>query len=83
MTVICIAIQVYLLVIFVRILMSWFPPTPGTTYATIYESLVRVTEPVLAPVRQMLPPVRLGAGALDLSPIVVVLIGVFIQRAIC
>lgn len=80
---VCIAIQLYLLVIFVRIIMSWFPPTPGTTYATIHEVFYNLTEPVLAPIRAALPPFRMGMAALDLSPIVVVLIGILLQRAIC
>jgi uncharacterized protein YggT (Ycf19 family) len=42
-----------------------------------------LTEPVLAPVRQMIPPMRLGMGALDLSPLIVMLVGIFLTRAIC
>jgi YggT family protein len=81
--IVCLFIQLYLLVIFIRIIMSWFPPTPGTTYAQIFEVFDRVTEPVLAPVRAMLPPVRMGAMGLDLSPIVVFLIGTLLLRVIC
>jgi len=82
--ILCIAIQIYMLVIFVRILMSWFPPTPGTTYAQIHEVFVNLTEPVLRPVREMLPPFRMGgAMALDLSPMVVMLVGIVLTRAIC
>ena len=51
MIIVCIAIQLYMLVIFVRIIMSWFLPTPGTTYAQIYDVFYRLTEPVLAPIR--------------------------------
>lgn len=82
-SIVCLLIQLYLLVIFVRIIMSWFPPTPGTTYAQIFEVFDRVTDPVLAPVRAMLPPVRMGAMGLDLSPIVVFLIGTLLLRVIC
>jgi YggT family protein len=76
-------IYLYMLVIFIRIIMSWFPPTPGTTYAQIFEVFDRVTEPVLAPVRALLPPVRMGSMGLDLSPIVVFLIGSLLARVIC
>ncbi len=82
-SIVCLLIQLYVLVIFVRLIMSWFPPTPGTTYAQIFEGFVRVTEPVLAPVRAMLPPVRTGAMSLDLSPIVVFLVAILLQRVIC
>ncbi len=83
MFIVCIVIQLYMLVIFVRIIMSWIPPTPGTTYAQIYDVFYRLTEPVLAPVRSMLPPIRMGAAALDLSPIIVFLVGQIVFRAIC
>jgi YggT family protein len=80
---VCIAIQLYLLIVLVRIIMSWFLPTPGTTYAQIFEVFDRLTEPVLAPIRAVLPPVRMGAASLDLSPIVVFLVGTLLLRAIC
>jgi YggT family protein len=80
---VCIAIQLYLIIVFVRIIMSWFPPTPGTAYARIFEVFDRLTEPVLAPIRSVLPPVRMGVAALDLSPIVVFLLGTLLLRAIC
>jgi len=70
-------------VIFIRLIMSWFPPTPGTTYQQIYDAFVTVTEPVLAPVRGLMPPMRMGAMALDLSPIVVLLGLQLILRIIC
>jgi YggT family protein len=82
-SIVCLLIQLYLLVIFIRIIMSWFPPTPGTTYAQIFEVFDRVTDPVLSPVRAMLPPVRMGGMGLDLSPIVVFLVGSLLVRAIC
>jgi YggT family protein len=82
-SIVCLLIQLYLLVIFIRIIMSWFPPTPGTTYAQIFEVFDRVTDPVLAPVRAMLPPVRMGGMGLDLSPIVVFLVGTLLLRVIC
>lgn len=83
MTLVCFAIQIYLLLVLVRIIMSWFPPTPGTTYATVYEFFYSLTEPVLAPIRAVLPPFRMGVAALDLSPIVVFLLGTILQRALC
>ena len=82
-SIVCLLIQLYMLVIFARIIMSWFPPTPGTTYARIFEGFDKVTEPVLAPIRAMLPPVRMGGMGLDLSPIVVFVIGTLLLRVIC
>jgi YggT family protein len=42
------------------------------------EFLYRVTEPVLRPIRNMLP----NLGGIDISPIVVILIIIFIQEVI-
>jgi YggT family protein len=87
LTLVCIAIQLFMLVLFIAIILSWavayIPPTPGGVYAQAHEVFQRVTEPVLAPVRAMLPPVRMGPTALDLSPIVVFLVLILLRRAIC
>ena len=87
LTLVCIAIQLFMLVLFIAIILSWavayIPPTPGGFYAQMHEIFVRVTEPVLAPVRSVLPPVRMGPTALDLSPIVVFLLLILLRRAIC
>jgi YggT family protein len=85
--IVCTLINLYLLIIFARIVVSWIvqfaPPTPGSVYEKIVSGLATVTEPVLAPVRALLPPVRLGGAGLDLSPIVVILVGTILARAIC
>ncbi|HEV7759934.1 MAG TPA: YggT family protein [Acidimicrobiales bacterium] len=83
MGLICVLLQLYIFVIFIRLIMSWFPPTPGTTYQQIYDAFVTVTEPVLGPVRAIMPPMRMGAMALDLSPIVVLLGLQLLSRLIC
>jgi YggT family protein len=80
---ICTVINLYVLVIIIRLLMSWVPPTPGTTYQQIYDGFVTVTEPVLGPVRALLPPMRMGAMALDLSPILVIVGLNILTRVIC
>jgi len=81
--IVCSLLQLYILVIVVRLFMSWVPPTPGSTYQTVYDGFVTVTEPVLAPVRSLLPPLRTGSMALDLSPLLVILGLQLLTRAIC
>lgn len=53
--------------IFARAILSWFPIDPRAPY---YQLLLRFTEPLLEPVRRLLP--RLGV--IDLSPMVVLLL---------
>jgi YggT family protein len=81
--IICRLLNVYLLVLLVRVIMSWVPPTPGTTYAQIYSFVWNVTEPVLGPVRRALPPMRVGMMALDLSPLIVIVGGQLLLANIC
>ena len=62
---------VYVALIFVRVLMSWIPRIPYTrVLSAVLGFVVDVTDPYLNLFRRILPPVRLGPGALDLSPIV-------------
>jgi YggT family protein len=61
--------------IFGRIILSWFPIDSTSPLSGVRAFLFRITEPVLGPIRRMVPFVRIGAaGALDLSPIIVVLV---------
>ena len=79
----CQLLQLYVLVLFARIILSWFPISPGSGLASIFSILYSVTEPVLGPVRRMLPPVGIGGMGLDLSPIIVLFGVQILQRAIC
>jgi YggT family protein len=62
-------LQVYIFIVFGRIVLSWFPISRGSPMESVYSFLYSVTEPVLGPVRRALPPL----GGLDLSPMVVII----------
>jgi YggT family protein len=70
-------LDLYSYVIIAAALISWVSPDPRNP---IVQFLRQVTEPVLAPVRRMLPPWR--TGGLDLSPVIVLLAIQFIERVI-
>jgi len=63
----------YMWVIIIRALLSWVSPDP---YNPIVRFFYQVTEPVLRPIRRRLPLWQMGV---DLSPIIVILIIVFLQ----
>ncbi len=67
-------LKLYGIVILVQVLLSWVPPGPNTSIAKVKYYLARLTEPVLAPVRKLMP--RMGAGGLqlDLSPLIVLVV---------
>ncbi|MFN0090657.1 MAG: YggT family protein [Acidimicrobiales bacterium] len=83
MVLVCAALRIYIIVLFARIILSWFPTTSGSAMGKVYELLVRATEPVLGPIRRAIPPVRMGAMGLDLSPIIVTVLITLISGAIC
>ncbi len=61
----------YLLILLLRIVLSWFPTEGDGIVRQVFGLTMSLTEPVLGPIRRILPPVRLGNVGLDLSPIVV------------
>ena len=59
-------LYVFIIVMLIRVVFSWvspYPTNPVTRFA------YRITEPVLAPIRRILPPM----SGIDLSPMVVML----------
>ena len=76
--------NLYLLAIFARIVVSWFPVQPGSTFASVVGFLYTITEPLLGPLRRAIPAVRMGGMGLDLSPIIVVLLfQLVVLRLVC
>ena len=66
-------LQAYLIIIFVRVILSWFPIQPDSVFAAIYRFVYAVTEPVLGPIRRVMPGVGVGGMGLDFSPIIALL----------
>jgi YggT family protein len=83
MGIVCWVLQVYVLVLFARIILSWFPISPGSAMAGVHDFLRRLTDPVLEPLRRMIPPIGAGGVAIDLSPLIVVLGVQILVRIIC
>ncbi len=74
---------VYLVLIFVRIIMSWIPRIPYNRFLAGFLKFVSdVTDPYLNLFRRILPPVRLGPGALDLSPIVATFVLIIVSTIV-
>lgn len=83
MDIVCFLLGLYLVAIFVRVVLSWFPMDPNGPLATVGGFFHLITDPVMLPLRKVLPPVRMGTMALDLSPIVVILVLSVVQRQVC
>ena len=81
--IVCLLLQLYVFAIFGRVLLSWFPLNPDGAMATVAGFLFTVTDPVMKPVRRMLPSARFGRMALDFSPVIVIFGIFFLQRILC
>jgi YggT family protein len=77
--ILCSLVQIFIYMIIVRVVLSWFPSTSGGVVAQISYFVGRFTEPVLDWTRRVMP----RTGALDLSPLVVLLfLQIVVQRLI-
>ncbi len=71
-----VVLNLYMWIIIIRALISWVNPDP---YNPIVQFLVRMTEPVLKPIRNLLPTWKIG---IDLSPLIAVLVIIFLDYAV-
>ena len=71
-----IALNIYMWTIIIRALLSWVNPDP---YNPIVQVLTRATEPVLRPLRRLVPTWKMGV---DLSPLIAILIIYFLEIAV-
>jgi YggT family protein len=68
-------IQILIFAIFARAILTWFPIDKD---GPIFQALNAITDPVLDPLRRVIP----AMGAVDISPMVAILLLVFIQAAL-
>ena len=76
-------LSLYLYVIIIYAVMSWLIAfnvvnTRNQLVRTVLDFLYRITEPALAPIRRRLP----NLGGIDISPIILWLIIIFIQSVV-
>ena len=68
-----IALSAYMWILIIRAVLSWVSPDP---YNPIVRALYSITEPVLSSLRRRFP---LMAGSIDFSPMVAILVILFLQ----
>ncbi len=68
--ILCWLVSLYIVVIIVTMVMSWFPLTSDGLAYDIYRWGRRVTDPVMMPVRKVIPPF----GGIDITPFLVIVV---------
>jgi YggT family protein len=86
--IVCIILTIFWVVLLARVIVSWaylfgFRPPLYGPWRKMLDLLETVTEPVLRPLRALIPPVRAGGMGLDLSILVAFVILIVLQRALC
>lgn len=81
--VVLLALQLYTWLLIISAVLSWLIAfnvvnTRNQFVATVWDMLYKITEPVLRPIRNMLP----NMGGIDISPIILLLLIFFIERVI-
>jgi YggT family protein len=74
------ALQLYWYILILYVIFSWVPRPPDALRPFVV-GVASLVEPLAAPLRRMIPPLRIGMVALDLS-ILVLLIGTSLLRGI-
>jgi YggT family protein len=76
-------ITVYVVLIFIRILMTYFRSIPYYRALDVFLRFVtEVTDPWLNLFRRFIPPVRMGPAALDLTPMIAVFVLILLGRVV-
>jgi len=73
--------QIYEFLILIRVLLSWINVNPyrPTIDHPLVQLLYRITDPVLEPIRRIVPPI---GGAIDITPIVALLLLEILRQVI-
>ncbi len=70
--IICIVIWAFIAALIIRIILDWVQVPASHPVGRARSSLASITDPVLMPLRKVIPPIRMGGVALDVSVIVLI-----------
>ena len=70
-----ILLNIFYFAILARVLLSWFRIGPGNPFVTVVRVIFAITDPILLPIRRMLP----GTGMFDFSPVIALILIYFLR----
>lgn len=75
MFLIALVLRAFWFLLLARVIFSWIRPNPSSPVYPLVEFVERATEPILGPVRKVIPPM----GGIDVSSLLVMLVlGLFL-----
>jgi len=81
--ILCYLLGLYALVLIIRVVLSWFPINPNGMGATVAGFIYLMTDPVLVPLRRVMPALRIGSVGLDLAPMALFFLITLARSLIC
>jgi len=78
-TIVCDLLQVYTIILILRAVLSWFPIRPDSGLIPVIRGLDKLIDPLLMPLRRVIPP----AGMFDLSYFALIIIVYLVQAVVC
>lgn len=82
MAILCLLLSVYWLVLLAHVILSWVPRPPEPIMPLV-RGIHALVEPLAAPLRRVVPPLRFGGVGLDLSILIIFFAVILLQAAIC
>lgn len=82
-TIICVLLLVFQFVFYLRLVMSFFPISSGSTASGVRDLTVAVTDPVLSPIRRSLPPLGGALAGIGLAELLVLIGLQIIIQIVC
>jgi len=79
----CYLLGLYALVLIVRVVLSWFPINPHGMGATVAGFIYFATDPLLVPLRRVMPVLSIGSVGLDLAPMALFFLITLVRSFIC
>jgi YggT family protein len=79
----CYFLGVYMLILFLRAIFSWFPMAAENPLNAVNRACIFLTEPVLGPLRRRIPMAQIGEVGIDLSFLIPVLTIIIVYRLFC
>lgn len=80
--VLCVLLTIYFIILLVRIILSWVPSLPEPVQP-LARGIRALTDPVLNPLRGLIPPISAGGVGLDLSPLLLFFVIIILRGILC
>ena len=74
MSIVATIIHWYVIILIVRILATWIPASPWSNFGKFVRALGMITDPILNPIRRIIPPIRAGGVGIDISAMLLIVV---------